>query len=1178
MSNSLSASRNFVAVPLERLASLVEFKPETVHLEEYTFLPYVRSGLSRALVKPIGAATRATVPVSVTVKDDEEHTEVVSRTVTLRGPGDIVGLESAAIVRRVPSPNSRNVEETFLVHVEFDRPELPWLFTPDRPAANRLRPWLVLVVVEASTSTIEPGPAELPDRLRTRRGELPPLDDSWAWAHAQVVGPPVDWPDIEARLSESHAATNLSRLVSPRRLQPDTTYIAALVPAYDAGVRAGMGASGGTLGPAWTRASNGSDADGEIVLPVYDTWRFSTGKAGDFESLAEKLHGVAAPWNVGRRIIDVTNPRGGLEPLEDDEPGRLQILRCALVSPAPPPVEAPSETSEWSDARREELRETLDAPALATNAEALPRVGPRIYARWQRGAATLGTALAETDWFHQLNTSPLHRIVAGLGTRVVQHDQEALMQGAWAQVGKINEANQLLTRLQFGRYVSEALHRNHLTRLDVGTLAQVTRGVHAKLRMNGAALTVHGLVRQSATPPAAMTGAFRRLTRTRGPLARFTDAAGLARLQGMVAKGAAFTDFRRAYVEPDGVTGLSQRAVNALPAELVARRLNVQPRVALTTLARRIQAVPERSVTDRLQQPLATWSVRAGTTDLVAPIAERMFTMLNEAMPPQTLGDVARADALAPLLLGLSRLANPTVARQATDLVNRIDTRVGTRVVTVPPIIAGITAGGAVDTTRIGRVTVAPPVGSSVRGGTVAAGGAGLGGAGVGGAGAGPVRVETIRHGGVGAGGVAGSVGRGVGTGALGAGVGVGANHRVPPVDGGRGNGGRPAADATRFETAASLDLASRLLAGSQLSRVQLASALSTVVLGNGVLKLPPTPPRPALALARDTLLQTVAPRATLSSYAKSRLLTKPAWLPANWFDNGRIERIMAAPTFNRPMYEALDAYDRDWLIPGLGSIPFTDFVTVLYTNPAFTESFLVGLSDEMGRELLWREYPTDQRGTYFRRFWDEDQDELGQDIHRFTKTALGTHLSASSGGANGRVVLVIKGELIQRYPDAIVVAVRATGRDGTGRPIYANPPVVPATQARILFHAALPPDIVLVGFDLTERQVIDDDWWFMIAEHPTAPRFGLDMADQNAAGVGSRINRNELDWNDLGALQFGKFLDPSTGARSVGNPGGVPNPMAWPATSATIAGSLLQNPVRAAFDAKKLIGSILPR
>ena len=31
----------------------------------------------------------------------------------------------------------------------------------------------------------------------------------------------------------------------------------------------------------------------------------------------------------------------------------------------------------------------------------------------------------------------------------------------------------------------------------------------------------------------------------------------------------------------------------------------------------------------------------------------------------------------------------------------------------------------------------------------------------------------------------------------------------------------------------------------------------------------------------------------------------------------------------------------------------------------------MVGSNHEMGRELLWRGYPTDQRGTYFAQFWD---------------------------------------------------------------------------------------------------------------------------------------------------------------------------------------------------------------
>ena len=43
----------------------------------------------------------------------------------------------------------------------------------------------------------------------------------------------------------------------------------------------------------------------------------------------------------------------------------------------------------------------------------------------------------------------------------------------------------------------------------------------------------------------------------------------------------------------------------------------------------------------------------------------------------------------------------------------------------------------------------------------------------------------------------------------------------------------------------------------------------------------------------------------------------------------------------------------------------------VLRTNWAVVEAVLVGMNHEMARKLLWNGYPTDQRGTYFRTFWD---------------------------------------------------------------------------------------------------------------------------------------------------------------------------------------------------------------
>ena len=1108
MTLSLKSSPNYVDFDLRRLGWMKPFVPEEVRLENYTFLPYVRTGLAAALVPPASGATRATVPVSVTVQDDTGVSQIVTRVVTLRGPGDVIGLESTQIVRRLPSPNARSVEESFLVHVEFDRPELPWLFTPAQPNAERLQPWLVLVVVDASVSSIEPGPAEFPSRLRTRLGELPPLADAWAWAHAQLAGKKGEGPTIAQRLGDSHAATNLSRIVCPRRLDPKSNYIAALVPSYDAGVKAGLGAPGGTVGPAWSRAGDGSDAGDDILLPVYDSWRFSTGMKGDFESLAGKLVGVAAPWNVGRRIIDASNPRGGMPPLAGEDQGRLQVLRCALVSPSPVPPTAPAEGTTWTTAKREELRNLLDRPARSPDAADLPRVGPRIYARWQRGSAKVG-GVSDDDWFQQLNTSPMHRIVAGLGTRVVQKDQEPLMQAAWLQVGEVDAANALLTRLQFGRYIAEALHRVHLSKLNLGELAQVMRPVQDKVRLGGAALTIHGNVRRSATPPAAMTGAFRRATRPRGPLARRLSAEGVVALRQLVGtEQRGFTDFRRQYVEPDGVSGLSPAAIAALPVALVARKLGVEPRLAVQTLTQRLAARRQLTVADRLLSPVASWNIAAGNIDLGELAATRVFDLVTNALPANVASAPGRAETLAQLLVGIGNANVPNLSQRANDSVRLIGDQLR---ITVPPVRPPVSP-----------VLPVPPIRTPV--GTV-----------------GTISPERP---------VSPLMDR------------VEARDGVTVV---------PRPTQVRFETASSQTITRTISTTRAVPLVTVANAYSSLVHDTGVAALPLTPSRPVLAVTKAPLLEAIAPRATMTAYAKSRLRHLPAWLAADWFDNGRIERIMAAPRFDRPMYEALDAYDRDWLVPGLGTIDKTDFVTVLLTNPAFTEGFLVGLSDEMGRELLWRGYPTDQRGTYFWRFWDDNEDELRLHIHRFRATPLRTHLNPSAGGAEGRVVLVVRGELVKRYPDAMFLAMRAGGTDERGKPIFIDPDSDASAMARVLFHAQLPPDILLVGFELTAAQIRSDAWWFIIAEHPTAPRFGLDLT------ASASVNRNNLDWHDLGALAFGRFLSPRAKTVPVSVTGGEPPVLNWAQTSAIVAGALLQNPIRAAFDAKKLVGSLLP-
>ena len=78
-----------------------------------------------------------------------------------------------------------------------------------------------------------------------------------------------------------------------------------------------------------------------------------------------------------------------------------------------------------------------------------------------------------------------------------------------------------------------------------------------------------------------------------------------------------------------------------------------------------------------------------------------------------------------------------------------------------------------------------------------------------------------------------------------------------------------------------------------------------------------------------------------------------------------------------------------EWLLPGLDKMP-ADAVALFSTNWTFVESFLVGLNHEMARKLLWNGYPTDQRGTYFRHFWDIGSRTDGRSTRTSARSMLG--------------------------------------------------------------------------------------------------------------------------------------------------------------------------------------------
>jgi hypothetical protein len=252
-----------------------------------------------------------------------------------------------------------------------------------------------------------------------------------------------------------------------------------------------------------------------------------------------------------------------------------------------------------------------------------------------------------------------------------------------------------------------------------------------------------------------------------------------------------------------------------------------------------------------------------------------------------------------------------------------------------------------------------------------------------------------------------------------------------------------------------------------------------------------PRPVRPGgitidLGNLRDVLGAALHPSITLVESMIHRIRIHPSVF---WQAADPLEPIMPAPEFPQPMYAPLRDLSQEWILPGISQVE-PDTLAVLLTNQRFVESYMVGLSHEMARELLWNEYPTDQRGTYFRQFWDHRgyvpgpnetfDPEAFRDIrviHGWPKNGqLGANSPRRPPPGGQHLVLLVRGELIRRYPNVIVYAARSTD--------------LAADELHPVFSGRIGADVGFYGFELTVNDVRGNPgWFFVLQEQPAEPR-----------------------------------------------------------------------------------------
>jgi hypothetical protein len=560
----------------------------------YMFLPWVRQGAASGIATPdsLGADQAGVAATAVSLRVNNAH--AITRQVRLYGPGDVTGIDTQQIIRIEPRHLAMDFEPNYFPAIEFDRPDFPWLFTPAKAAADgRLRPWLVLVVVRKQegvalrTDRTLPLPVlEIKAPAQPGR-ELPDLAESWAWAHAQVMGSRRETAALEAALA-GDPALNVARLLCPRRLDPATEYLACLVPAFDLGRKAGLGLAvepgdEQRLEPAWR---SGAASQVQVALPVYYSWEFRTGTGGDFKALVAQLKPLDPrdlPSRVGKCRVDVSRPGFAITPppaldavLELE--GALRVAGAPTLG-WPEPARVPFQAA---------LKPILEAPwqALQVEPAADPLLAPPIYGCWQaaRHVVTLPGGTPDTGhWLDDLNLDPRWRAAAALGTAVVQAQQEQLVAAAWEQLGEIQRINQMRRQAQLARAVNGVYYDSIFTRLPDEAFFRVVAPAQARLVLAAppanpaasgqqAAAQTRTLfaqaVARSALPAAVVSAPIRRLARPRGAVNRQSVRAGAGSVGRIFRLLNAAAPIMAKFVLPENGAVTAARVSDAITAAL----------------------------------------------------------------------------------------------------------------------------------------------------------------------------------------------------------------------------------------------------------------------------------------------------------------------------------------------------------------------------------------------------------------------------------------------------------------------------------------------------------------------------------------------------------------------------------------------------------------------------------
>ena len=283
-------------------------------------------------------------------------------------------------------------------------------------------------------------------------------------------------------------------------------------------------------------------------------------------------------------------------------------------------------------------------------------------------------------------------------------------------------------------------------------------------------------------------------------------------------------------------------------------------------------------------------------------------------------------------------------------------------------------------------------------------------------------------------------------------------------------------------------------------------------------------------------------------------------------------------PVFPDPVSADLARLDARYLLPGADSFP-ENRVSAVVADDDFVATLLVGANAEMSRELLWREYPTSPSATFFTRFWETGAGGPGDitDIAGWHGARPGAHVVGV--GAADLTVMLVRGDVVRRYPEMHVYAARAVWDGDTAVPDESDTrePVLLGALDRATRFYGIPVRVRdLRGHRFARPRTAQSAGWFVALEEPArGPRFGLD----EPTGDGADTSTMPATWD---GLTWGHLAPPGGDAADVAfavarvpipqRPGGAPAGAVWGRNAAHIAAITYQRPYRVMMHADLLL------